>query len=418
MKFPTAEALIEYARVQVPFYRERYKGLAMGLQLTDAPVVERDEYWSAKDSDPLCTLAGPHCDGYVWSTSGTTSKRRRFVEVSAEDFVEEGRNDAKVFPLEAGDRVVNLFTAADLSGSYAMSSAALELLGCLQISLLSMPDIDEQASHCQALRPTAMIGFAARVLKLARALRGSPAAQGIRFVGFAGEMLSAAAHSEIQAALPNARIDGVAYGAVDVGVFGAPCGDAPIYRVNQEEFVIELQDVDTGEFITEPGRPGRVVATNLTRSLGPVIRLVVGDIACWVPRGSGSHLKLMGRSSGVMRLSPHCDIVYSDLAYILGELPGAVLPPQCVLSSDEARDVLELRVAVGNAVSSEQILEALLPALETKMHPTSFANLTVEPKESEAVLLRVRVVEADELRLNASAKVVPVLDERRAALGN
>ena len=77
-------------------------------------------------------------------------------------------------------------------------------------------------------------------------------------------------------------------------------------EVFERETIIELVDEDTGELIREPGRPGKVILTNLTRLLMPVIRYPAGDRAMWVePEASPCRkFALLGRSEEAARVGP------------------------------------------------------------------------------------------------------------------
>ncbi|GHH85362.1 hypothetical protein [Streptomyces capitiformicae] len=68
-----------------------------------------------------------------------------------------------------------------------------------------------------------------------------------------------------------------------------------VHTVHRPRTVTEVVDDDSSETITEPGRPGRLVVTDLGCRLMPVIRYPTGDRGEWVDRGAG-RFRLLGRS--------------------------------------------------------------------------------------------------------------------------
>ena len=60
--------------------------------------------------------------------------------------------------------------------------------------------------------------------------------------------------------------------------------------------LVEIVDDETGEPITVEGVPGRLIVTNLFRTLMPIIRYPVGDRAEWADV-ERRHFRLVGRSA-------------------------------------------------------------------------------------------------------------------------
>ncbi|MGH7809343.1 MAG: phenylacetate--CoA ligase family protein, partial [Candidatus Binatia bacterium] len=67
-------------------------------------------------------------------------------------------------------------------------------------------------------------------------------------------------------------------GATEVGAFGFECQSQPgAIHVNEEEFIIEIINSNTGEE-APPGEKGELVITNLGRACSPLIRYKTGDL--------------------------------------------------------------------------------------------------------------------------------------------
>lgn len=68
-------------------------------------------------------------------------------------------------------------------------------------------------------------------------------------------------------------------GATEIGAWGFECeAQSGGLHVNESMFLAELEDLDTGEAITEPGRRGRLVITTFDRRAQPCIRFDSKDI--------------------------------------------------------------------------------------------------------------------------------------------
>jgi phenylacetate-CoA ligase len=71
-------------------------------------------------------------------------------------------------------------------------------------------------------------------------------------------------------------------GATEIGAWGYECtAQSGGIHINEALFLIELEDLVTGEPITEPGRRGKLVITALDRMGQPCIRFDSKDLAEW-----------------------------------------------------------------------------------------------------------------------------------------
>jgi len=68
-------------------------------------------------------------------------------------------------------------------------------------------------------------------------------------------------------------------GATEIGAWGFECGNQPgALHVNESMFLAEVEDLETGEPVTEPGKTGKLVITALDRIAQPCIRFDAKDI--------------------------------------------------------------------------------------------------------------------------------------------
>jgi phenylacetate-CoA ligase len=71
-------------------------------------------------------------------------------------------------------------------------------------------------------------------------------------------------------------------GATEIGAWCYECLEQPGgLHVNEGLFLVEIEDVDTGALITEPGQKGKMIITALDRFAQPCIRFDSKDIIEW-----------------------------------------------------------------------------------------------------------------------------------------
>ena len=71
-------------------------------------------------------------------------------------------------------------------------------------------------------------------------------------------------------------------GATEIGAWSYECAAQPGgIHVNEAFFLVEIEDVDTGEIIEEPGRWGKMIITALDRIAQPCIRFDSKDMVEW-----------------------------------------------------------------------------------------------------------------------------------------
>jgi len=71
-------------------------------------------------------------------------------------------------------------------------------------------------------------------------------------------------------------------GATEIGAWSYECEEQPGgLHVNEAMFLVQIEDLETGKLIEEPGKPGRMVITALDRLAQPCVRFDSKDIIMW-----------------------------------------------------------------------------------------------------------------------------------------
>jgi len=172
----------------------------------------------------------------------------------------------------------NVFVAF-WAGHYAVEKIGAEIVpgGVLdtQARILKIQEL-----KCSALMatPTYVLGMA----DTARKMGIDPVSLGIRKITCAGEPgASIPTTKKRMEDAWGAKVYDHA-GATEIGAWCFECTAQPGgLHVNEAFFLVEIQDVQTGEYIEEPGRRGKMIITALDRQGQPCIRFDSKDVIEW-----------------------------------------------------------------------------------------------------------------------------------------
>ncbi len=165
---------------------------------------------------------------------------------------------------------------------------AAEKIGC-EVVPGGVLDTQARLLKIEELQATAMMATPTYVLGMAEIaknkLKMDPAQMSIRRITCAGEPGASipATKKRMQDAW-NARVFDHA-GATEIGAWSFECEHNPGgMHVNEAFFLVEIEGVETGEIIQEPGAQGKMIITALDRQAQPCVRFDSKDIIAWDPQ--------------------------------------------------------------------------------------------------------------------------------------
>lgn len=378
--------LICYARTHSPFYKDLYDGVE-GSSLADLPVVDQAAFWAANTVRNNQVLTRAHTDGLIFKTGGTT-KAPRVSFYTNEEWDAMCRTYAETLPaagLRHGDRIANLFAAGELYSSFIFALNALQRspIDLVQLPITGSAPVEFTLSTMQDFDATVVAGFPTTLCRLAtHVVAEAGSLPAVRLILFSGEALYDDQRALLAEAFPRAEFRSFVYGSVDGGIIGTAVlgsDDPRVFRAFVDSSVLEIVDVETGQVITSPGRPGRLLQTDLARRLQPMIRYPVGDLAEWVDVEDGI-FRLLGRADEGARIGPvtlHLDHLRTAVDRA-GVVHNGV---QVVIRRVDARDQLVLRIAgapqdLFEAVRAE--VYVISPRFELQVERRTVAPLAVE----------------------------------------
>ncbi|WP_329491487.1 phenylacetate--CoA ligase family protein [Kitasatospora sp. NBC_01246] len=346
------QELVDFARGHSPFYAEAYRDVPrMISHLTELPLIDQTAFWAANTWPDNRLLTGPLTDAGVYKTGGTTGvpKFSPWSRTEHADSVTAFGAGMVRAGLKPGHRVANLFCAGELYGGFLYIENALHHAPVENVRLpvgCAAPDdyvvdlITGFGVHVLAGEPMKLSAVAECLVRRGRS------ADSVELLLFGGDLLFADLRPILSQAFPKAAVSSVGYASNDAGLVGAPVpgDDVRVHEAFPDRTVVELVDEVTGEPVTAAGVPGRVVVTNLFRTLMPILRYPTGDRAEWVDPERGT-FRLVGRSNEGARVGTVALPTEEIRAVLLAADPDRVISGlQLVQRRWDGRDGLVLRL--------------------------------------------------------------------------
>jgi phenylacetate-CoA ligase len=168
------------------------------------------------------------------------------------------------------------------SGHYAA-----EKIGC-EVIPGGVLDTKARILKIQELEATALMGTPTYILSMAATAKNKmdidPSALTINKITCAGEPgASIPSTKKRMEEMWGAKVYDHA-GATEIGAWSYECHLQPGgMHANEALFLVEVEDIETGEIINEPGRQGKMIITAFDRQAMPCIRFDSKDIIEWAP---------------------------------------------------------------------------------------------------------------------------------------
>ena len=412
----TLKEIIKYAKKYSPYYRELYSKVSND-ELTSLPIVDQAVFWKSQ----VVTTESP--DGIVFKSGGSTGapKYSYFTHKEWESFCQAFGLGMSEGILENGDRVGNLFYVGDLYASFLFIKDSLGNIPVEKTRLTHFP-IAGQTDHIQILKTleefniNVILGVPSAILtmfeKYAQDKNKFPKLK-LEKILFGGEALYDDQEKALRNIFPNIQISSIGCASVDGGLIGYSSKDCSHgeHRVFDGSNIIEIVDTETLEVITEKNKVGKILLTNLTRKLMPIIRYPAGDLAMWVEDEgvNDRKFKLQGRSEEAARLGT-LSVYFEDsremIMQALGDSSGIQF--QMIIEHYDHLDQLTFKISgsdLGKMKNhSAEILKAFVK--EKPGYNDILAKKLIHP-------LKIEFVEHNDLEANVrTGKLKRIIDRR------
>lgn len=391
--YPLA-GLVRYVREHSPFYRDLYQSLPDGpLAITDLPVIDQDAFWAANTPSDNRLMTGPAMDGIAFKSGGTSGnpKFSFFARDEWVSFCEAFGRGMAANGLTPGEKVANIFYGGELYASFLFITKSIEHAptGAVVYPVMGATDPGVTLQILAEHQIDVLAGVPSSIIQLAGHAERDPSLRlNLTKILFGGEAFYPDQQTYLERVFPGVAIRSVGYASVDAGLLGyadLSCGPGE-HRVFGAETIFEILDEETGQPIVEVGKPGKVVITELTRRLMPIIRYPAGDLAEWVEPAGGLDRKfrILGRSEEGARIGP-MTLYLEDVRSILAHFGSlGIIDFQILVTHHDRLDQLTLRLAVSEpermGAEQTQTLLATLYA-ERPMFPELVDGGKIHPPE-------------------------------------
>ncbi|MGB3904790.1 MAG: phenylacetate--CoA ligase family protein [Anaerolineae bacterium] len=144
-------------------------------------------------------------------------------------------------------------------------------------------------------------------------------------------------------------------GATEIGAWAYECTAQPGgVHVNEALFLVELEDIQTGEPITGPGRRGKLVLTALDREAQPCVRFDSKDVAEWAEEPCPCGRTFRWIKGGVVGRA-------DDITKVKGVLLAPSAIEEVVRSFSELSDEFEVEVTKKGDLDDITLRVELMP---------------------------------------------------------
>lgn len=420
MKTYPLETIISLARSLSPYYRELYEDIPeSGWNIADLPPVDQKAFWEHNTVKDNCLLTGEMNDGIIFKSGGTTGNPKFSVYSKEEWETMTGTFGYHLAEggLERGDRVANLFYAGELYSSFLFLHDSLERcpVDVMIFPISGAAPMEFMAKELNDFRVNTLLGVPTQLINLTEYIKNA-GIKGMKIekVYFGGETMYEDQRELMKEVFPGIKIYSVGYASVDGGLLGfidVDCGFNE-HRVFDEYNIIEIVDEESGEIIEDCNREGRILSTNLSRILMPIVRYPVGDRGIWIEeRGSKNRkFKILGRSEEGARIGV-VTMYVDNFLHILHKLKPVFHAAnfQMIIDHIGKLDKLTLRIVVDNPAEAN-------PQWEKRLMETIF---TERPEFREEIAIKgvhpisIEWIGADMLTVNPrTGKIRRIIDNR------
>jgi phenylacetate-CoA ligase len=240
---------------------------------------------------------------------------------------------------------------------------AAEKIGCEVVPGGAM-DTAARILKIRELRPTAMMATPTYVLGMAAAARDrlgiDPSTLGVEKITCAGEpgALVPGTKKRMETSWGAKVYDHA--GATEIGAWGFECSAQPGgLHVNEALFLVEIEDLETGRLITEPGRRGKMIITAFDRMAQPCIRFDSKDLIEWAPESCPCRRSFRLIKGGVMGRA-------DDIIKVKGVLLAPTAVEEVVRAFPELADEYELVVTREGDLDQMVLKVELMPEAKNR----------------------------------------------------
>lgn len=389
---------VHHVRANVPFYRERFAGLALrGME--ELPALPFTRKQDLRDQYPFGLLAVPQETlSRVHATSGTRGKPT-LVGYTRRDLMTWSRLCARLLVAAgggAGDRIHIALNYGLFTGGLGVHGGA-EFLGCTVIPA-SAGSTQQQLTLLSDLRPQglkATPSYALHLAEMAEQQGLDPRSFGIQYGIFGAEPWSEAVRQRLEDRFGLTAYD--SYGLSEMLGPGVAyeCGERDGLHLADDHFLPEIVDPETDRPLA-PGEEGELVLTSLSKEAIPLVRYRTGDRTtlltdpCRCGRTTARIARIRGRVDEMLIIRG-VNLFPSEVERVLLRFPELLPRYQVRVWKEGALDAIEAQAETRlSAMATPELAQRIGAALKRELGVSMALRFgEVPPSEGRNKALRV-----------------------------
>ncbi len=418
MTLERLKRVVEIVREKSPLLSKRYHGISFDDfdSFRKLPLLTGTDYKKYLPPAGDGLLTAEIKGGYIFSSGGTTGKPKSVYRTTEEQHFNTVRlgKGLALSVFDKNDRVANLLFAGNMWASFVSYNQALEHTGCTILPIGGNHPMESIVQNLITFKANAIISIPSVLLSVAEYVETHNIDLKIDKISSGGEHLFKESREYLKKVLGVKIIASTGYTTNDTGAIGYQCKHmvgTSLHHVHEDLHYVEILNPETNEPV-KTGEIGKIVVTNLQRTLMPTIRYEVGDLCRWVDMECAC-----GRKTRVLEL-----LGRSDDIVIIG---GGNITPEVISTAiypfDELSTHFQMTVKI---VNGKDALEVVVEAKDDDFEDTSdkVKEAILKLSKELSVMLEkglihdvtVRIVKPFTLPRNPkTGKVTLIKDERR-----
>lgn len=321
-------AFLNYVRNYSPFYKERIpeKPLSSLSELATLPVLTPDELKSNLPPKGSGILTAPLGNSISFGSGGTTGDPK-FIHRTNKENHQNARLIGKGYALSIfneKDIVANLLFAGNMWASFLSHNEALEATGAHILPIAGNIALADMISVIRAFKPNGAISIPSVILSIAEYVdKNNITDIKIEKIVTGGEHIFPDAKRYISKILGTKVFASTGYLSNDTGCIGFQCEvcSNTVHHIHEDYCIMEVVDPETNQPVAD-GEEGKILVTNYSRRLMPLIRYDIGDMGRILTKKCtcGRQVKLMellGRSDETLIIGGG-NIQLDSIAQVVG----------------------------------------------------------------------------------------------------
>lgn len=377
-------SFLHYTKTHSQYYADKLpkEDLKSLSEISKLPILSPDELKANLPPKGKGLLTRELGDSISYSSGGTTGDPKCIFR-TMEETHENARLIGKGYALsvfERGDVVTNLLYAGNMWASFLSHNEALEAVGAHTLPIAGNISIDAIIGMLKAYKPIGAISIPSVILSIAEYVdKNNVEGVTLKKIVTGGEHLFPEAKKYISKVLKTEIFASTGYLSNDTGCIGFECEEqiktsvgTAIHHIHESYCYMEVVDPETNQPVPD-GTEGKILVTNFTRRLMPLVRYDIGDMGRIIPEPcpcgrTVKQMELLGRSDDVLIIGAG-NTALSAISKVVGMLPELSMHFRMTASTEGHKDLLTVEVETIRHCS-----DAELKALSEKLYETLIRN--------------------------------------------